>query len=386
MNFENTITCPNCKSSIPVGEAVAMQIEERIRQDLRNEFNDKFKLELGKREKKIREQAIEDLTLKLKDLESEVDEKAKKLNEAREKELGLLQRQRELEEQKQNLRLDLERQLASEREKIIKEAGERLGEEFRLKIAERDQKVTELVKQIEDLKRRAEQGSQQAQGETLEVEIENLLQDTFRYDAVKPVPKGIRGADVVHEVRTAQGHYCGTILWESKRTKAWSDAWIAKLKTDQLDVKADMAVLVSTALPKEINRIGQVDGVWVVDFATAMELAVVLRAALTELSVARAAMVGKHEKVERVYGFITGHEFRQRVESLIATFAELKKDLDQEKRAMERIWARREKQIDTVLQSTSGLYGQLQGIIGAALPPIAQLELPGADDDQTSIL
>ncbi len=386
MNFENTITCPSCKSTIPIGEAVAMQIEERIRKELRNEFNDRFKLEVGRREKKIREQAVEDVTVQLRDLRAEVEEKTRKLAEAGEKELELHRRQRDLEEQKQNLQLNLERQLAAEREKIAKDAGERVREESRLKLAEKDQKLAEMKKQIEELNRRAEQGSQQAQGEALEVEIEKMLQDAFRYDAIKPVPKGIRGADVVHEVRTTQGHYCGTILWESKRTKAWSDGWIGKLNSDKLDVNADMAVLVSTALPKDIQRIGQIDGVWVVDFATAMELAVVLRAALTELSAARSANVGKQEKIEQMYSFITGHEFRQRVESLITTFAELKRDLDQEKRAMERIWARREKQIDSVVHSTSGLYGQLQGIIGAALPPIAQLELPGADDDQTSIL
>jgi hypothetical protein len=183
-----------------------------------------------------------------------------------------------------------------------------------------------------------------------------------------------------------QGHYCGTILWESKRTKAWSDGWIGKLKSDCLEINAQMAVLVSTVLPKDVGRIGQIDGVWVVDFVTAMELAIVLRASLIEVAHLQAAMVGKNEKIERVYAFITSQEFRQRVESLIGTFADLKKDLDQEKRAMERIWSRREKQIETVLQSTAGLYGQLQGIIGASLPPIAQLELPASDDDQTSIL
>jgi hypothetical protein len=386
MNFDNTITCPNCKASIPVGEAVAMQIEERVRQQLRNEFNEKFKLEIGKREKKIREQAIEDLTLQMKDLKSELDEKAIKLKEASEKELALLREKRELEEQKQNLRLDLERQLSSERERITKEASDRAAEEYRLKLAERDQKMSEMAKQIDDLKRKAEQGSQQTQGETLEVEIENLLHNFFREDRIQPVPKGIRGADVIQEVMNKQGHYCGTILWESKRTKAWSDGWIGKLKSDCLEINAQMAVLVSTVLPKDVGRIGQIDGVWVVDFVTAMELAIVLRASLIEVAHLQAAMVGKNEKIERVYAFITSQEFRQRVESLIGTFADLKKDLDQEKRAMERIWSRREKQIETVLQSTAGLYGQLQGIIGASLPPIAQLELPASDDDQTSIL
>lgn len=386
MNFDHTITCPNCKASIPVGEAVAMQIEERIRQQLRSEFNEKFKLEIGKREKKIREQAIEDLTLQMKDLKSELDEKTFKLKEASEKELALLREKRELEEQKQNLRLDLERQLSAERERITKEATDRAAEEYRLKLAERDQKMSDMAKQIDDLKRKAEQGSQQAQGETLEVEIENLLRHFFHEDRIQPVPKGIRGADVIQEVMNQQGHYCGTILWESKRTKAWSDGWIGKLKSDCLEINAQMAVLVSTVLPKDVGRIGQIDGVWVVDFATAMELAIVLRASLIEVAHLQAAMIGKNEKIERVYAFITSQEFRQRVESLIGTFADLKKDLDQEKRAMERIWSRREKQIEAVLQSTAGLYGQLQGMIGASLPPIAQLELPASDDDQTSIL
>lgn len=381
MDFDSkSITCPTCKTSIPIGEAVTLQIKEQIRLELSDEYNAKWKLEKGKLEKKIREQALDDVSMKMQDIQSELDEKKRKLQEAGEKEMEWLKEKRALEEQKQNLNLEMERRLSAERARLTQEVADRTAEEYRLKLSEREQKVAELARQIDELKRRAEQGSQQAQGEALEVEIENLLRETFRTDRIQPVPKGIRGADVIQEVVTAQGHSCGWILWESKRTKAWSDSWIAKLNSDKLETKADLAVLVSTTLPKDMNRIGQIEGVWVVDFSTAMELATVLRASLSELAVLRAAMVGKQEKAERVYSYITGHEFRQRVEALLTTFVELKNSLQQEKRAMERLWGQREKQIESVLYSTSGLYGQLQGMIGAALPTLPELELPLKED------
>ncbi len=235
-----------------------------------------------------------------------------------------------------------------------------------------------MRKQIEELKRRAEQGSQQAQGELLELELEDILGSSFRYDEIEPVAKGVRGGDVLHKVNTRSGHYCGTILWEAKRTKTWNDGWIQKLKDDQRAVKAELAVLVSTVLPKDVRRICNIDGVWVVDFPSAMGMGMALREILIKVAQARSAISGKTDKMEVIYNYLTGSEFRQRLEAIIEPFIAMKTDLDAEKRATEKVWAKREKQIQRVFESIAGMHGDLEGIIGTALPQIKLLELPGA--------
>lgn len=238
-----------------------------------------------------------------------------------------------------------------------------------------------LRKKIEELNRNADQQSQQAQGEVLELEIENLLKANFPYDSIEPVSKGKKGADVLQKVHTAQGQYCGPIVWESKRTKSWGNEWIEKLKDDQRSVKAEIAVIVSVVLPKEVNHFGQIDGVWVTDFFTALGVAKALRSGIVEIFSARQSMVGKSEKMEMLYRYLSGPEFRQRVGSMIETFKSMKQELDQEKLALQRIWAKREKQIHKVLESTAGMYGDMQGIVGASLPEIKELQPPKEEFD-----
>jgi hypothetical protein len=350
------------------------ELKER-EQKLLEETQQKFNEQRAKLEEQVKKQTAEKFALELRDLKNQVQETSEKLKEAQAKELEFRKRERELALREQSLKLELERTLADERNKIWNQATQKIAEEHRLKDAEKDKQLADMRQQIEDLKRKAEQGSQQAQGEVLEIELENLLRTKFRYDEILPVPKGIRGADVIQHVHTQFGNFCGSILWESKRTKTWNDAWIQKLKDDQRETKANFAVIVSTALPDGIKNIGNIEGVWIVDFASVVGIAMALRAGMIDVARTKSAVVGKSEKMELVYNYLAGQEFRQRVEAIVESFVAMKEDLDAEKRAMERNWAKREKQIDRIVQNTARLYGDLQGIIGGMLQPIARLEL-----------
>lgn len=367
-----TITCPKCGQIIELTEAFTHHVEEK----LRAEYTKRFFAQKAELEAKIRRETEERLALELTDLRRQNEEKERKLREAQEIELTLRKRQREIEEREHNFQLELQRTLSEERKRVWDEAAAKIAEEYRLKDAEKDKRIDDMLKQIEDLKRRAEQGSQQAQGEVLEVELENLLRATFRTDEILPVPKGVRGADVLQRVKTALGNFCGTILWESKRTKNWSDGWIQKLKDDQRDVKANIAVIVSTALPKDIKHVGNIDGVWVTDFTAAEGLALALRSGLIEVARTRASVAGKGEKMELVYNYLAGQEFRQRIEAIVESYAALKEDLEAERRAMEKIWSKREQQLQRGVKNVAGLYGDLQDIIGTALQAVHKLELP----------
>jgi len=357
------------------------ELEER-EQNIQQEVQQKFEEQKSKLAEQIKKQAEETLALELRDLKNQVDEKANKLKQAQELELELRKRQRDLEEREQAAKLELERKLDEERKNILNQVTRKLDEQHRLKDAEKDKQIADMLRQIEDLKRRAEQGSQQAQGEVLEVELENLLRNSFREDDILPVPKGMRGADVIQHVRTQLGHPCGAILWESKRTKSWSDAWLQKLKDDQREVKANIAVIVSTVLPKEVAHITNIDGIWITDFASAIGLAMALRNGLIDVARAQVSMEGRNEKMEMVYNYLAGQTFRQRIEAVVESFSNMQTDLESEKRAMEKIWAKRQQQIERIVKNTTRFYGDLQGIIGAALAPIERLELPAGEADE----
>ncbi len=356
-------------------------IEQQI-EKLRQEFNQKYQSEKARLEERIRKETSESMGIELKDLKTQLEEKDRRLKEASDNELKMLQRQRALEEKEKNIELEMQRKLTDERGKIWASAAAKFNEEHRLKDAEKDKKMSDMAQQLEELKRKAEQGSQQSQGEILEIELENLLRATFRNDEILPVPKGIRGADVIQKVYTKLGNFGGTILWESKRTKTWNDSWLQKLKDDQRDVKANQAVIVSVTLPKNIKTVGSMDGIWVCDFSTVIGLATALREGLIEVARTKASLVGKNEKMEHLYTYLSGQEFRQRIEAVVESFVTMKTDLDAEKRSLEKIWCKREQQINRVLKNTAGLYGDLQGIIGGALQPISRLELPAGYDDQ----
>src|SRR3984893_7378613 len=223
-----------------------------------------------------------------------------------------------------------------ERRKIEEQAVRGIEEQYRLKDAEKDKKLQDALAVNEELRRKLEQGSQQTQGEVLELELEDLIRTTFPFDQIEPVPKGMNGADLVHRVHNNKGHCCGTIVWESKRTKAWSDGWIQKLKDDLRLVKGDIAVIVSEALPKDIDNFGHVKGIWITSRDCAINLAAALRFLLIEVSTLKSAAVGKNERLEILYNYLSGSEFKQRVEAIVEAFIEMQGDLQEERRVAER--------------------------------------------------
>ncbi len=416
---EPTVICPHCKTEIKLTESLAAPLLDSIRRDYERRLSQKD-ADMAKREGALNERAAsiekaqetldQQVAQKLQQervkiaaeeqkkaklaLGNDLDQKVKeistlqevlkqrdvKLAEAQNAQAELIRKQRELDDAMRELDLTVAKRvqadLASEREKAKKEAED----ELKLKVMEKDQTITAMQRQIEDLKRRAEQGSQQLQGEVQELELEALLTAKFPRDTIQPVPKGEFGGDVLQRVVGPLNQICGTILWESKRTKNWSDSWLAKLREDQRAAKAEIAVIISQALPKEVDTFGFVEGVWVADPKVALPVALSLRQTLIEVAAVRQASEGQQSKMEMVYGYLTGPRFRQRVQAIVEAFSSMKKDLDTEKKAITRQWAKREEQIDRVMQATVGMYGDLQGIAGRTLQEIEGLEFQGMLD------
>ena len=237
-----------------------------------------------------------------------------------------------------------------------------------------------MQRQIEDLKRRAEQGSQQLQGEVQELELEAMLRAQFPRDVIEPVPKGEFGGDIVQRVISSSNQECGAVLWECKRTKAFSDSWLGKLRDDHRKAKAEAAILVSNTLPKGVTSFDLIDGIWVTDGRCAVPLAIAIRQSLIEVAAARQASEGQETKMHLVYGYLTGPRFRHRVEAIVEKFSEMQEDLEKERRAMTKQWSKREAQIRGVIEATAGMYGDLQGIAGQALEEIRGFAIPLIED------
>jgi len=375
---EQSIACPSCGKKIPLTRALRAEIEQSVERELRAKYEQRLEADVQRAEKDAASKAEKKLAQELVALRDQINEQAKDLDEARRNELAMRRRERELERKQQDLELEMERKLGQERARLVADTQERFAEDHRLKDAEKERQLADMRRQIEDLKRKAEQGSQQLQGEVGEEELESLLRSSFPSDDIQPIGQGVRGADLHQIVVDSRSRKCGSILWECKNTKHWNDGWLAKLKQDQRVLHADVAVLVSAVMPKGCTRFALIDDVLVTDFACAPCLAGVLRANLSELARTRTAAMHKEEKLELLHRYLSGVEFRQRVEAVVEAFTAMRHDLDQERRAAERQWARRARQIDAVTLNVSGMYGDLQGIL-PALPSIRQLELPAGD-------
>ena len=407
---EQKIKCPKCGESISIDDVLAHQIGEKIRKEI--EVEQKVKeAEIAKKQKELEAQtiqleevrkntqievnkkvaeklAIEKTALwkqaqieagkekeaEKKMLEEQLAEKDTKLREANEKELLLRKEKNKLDEERRSFELEKQRQLDEERKKITEDANKKATEEQRYIIAQLQKQLADATKAKDDLSRKLEQGSQQTQGEVLELELEEILKVEFPHDEIVPVPKGVSGADVVQKVKDHSGRVCGQIAWESKKTKAWSDGWIQKLKDDQRVIKADLAVIASATLPEDVKGFVFRDGVWICDIKLIVALAAALRINLLNVSRERAMSVGKNEKMEVLYSYLTGVEFKQRVEAIVEAFTNMDMGLRKERLAYEKIWSEREKQIKKVITNTVGMYGDLSGYV--ALPQIKTLELP----------
>jgi len=408
---EGLITCPNCGHEFELSDALTGKIREHLKSELQKEIagkegdlnkrlkalkqqeqeiakaretlEDQIQEGVKERLKEIEEKAAKKLegkyADKLKELEEELKERNNAIAAFRKQELELRKKQKELEEAKQEAELAIARKLDEERAKIQESAAKRAAKEHRLKDLEKDKVINDLKASLEDMKRKAEQGSMERQGEVLEQDFETQLRSFFPYDEIKPVPKGIRGADIIQTVRTPLGHECGILLWETKNTKSWSTSWVQKLKDDVINTRATLAILVSVALPENIDRFGQIDGIWVSDPLCALPLGAALREQLIAVSRERTISMGKNEKMEALYQYLSGTEFKQKIEGIVDAFTAMQEQLNQERRAMEKHWSQRERQIQRVIKNTVGLYGDMQGIIGGQIPIIAALEL----DDPT---
>lgn len=371
---EILITCPQCGHQFPLNDALAAQLKARL------DAEHRARLEAAVREAESR--ARKAAALEKQQLEAHLAEQREKLEQAQRAELELRQKAETLETRARELDLELARRLDAKKAEWEARLREALGAEQDLKLKEKEKQIEDLRRVIDDLKRRSEQGSQERQGEVLELDIESVLAARFPADEIRPVKKGARGADVVQIVRNESLAECGAIVWEAKNAKNWQPAWIGKLKDDQREAGAALAVLVATALPEGVRGFGCVDGVWVADLATYPALGAVLRAQLIEVARARAVSTGVSAKMEALYGYLTGHEFRHRVEAIVEAFSSMQQQLARERRAMEKQWAEREKQIDRVITSTTAMYGALARIVGSSLPTIPALALEGPDHEE----
>jgi hypothetical protein len=382
---DQSIACPSCGKRITLTRALRAEIETSLKaefgereRELRQEYERKLEADRERVEKDAAKKVEKKLGQEVAVLKDQLKDQARELDDARRVELALRKREQALERKQADLEVTIARGLAEERAKLVAETTDRLADEHRLKDSEKERQLADMRRQIEDLKRKADQGSQQLQGEAGEDQLEAILRNAFPMDDISGIGQGVRGADVLHVVVDPRGARRGAILWECKNARNWSDGWIAKLKADQRSLHADVAVLVTASLPKDCRRFTMIDGVLVTDFACAGALAAVLRSNLLELAQARHAALQKHDTLELLYRYLSGLEFRHRVEAVVEAFTAMRADLEQERRAAERAWSRRAKQIDAVTFNVSGLYGDLQGMV-PSLAPIELLELPGAD-------
>jgi len=370
MNQE--ITCPKCAYKFALDEALNRDIELQVRKQLSEEFKRKE----GELRRELSKEAAEKAERSSVELQAKVEAQAKELKEARDQERALLLKKAELEERAEKAELEAQRSLADEREKIRKAAQDQVLEEHRLKDAEKNKQLEDMRRQIEDLKRKAEQGSQKLQGDAQELELEKALRERFPRDEIESVKSGVRGADVLQRVISDSGQHCGTILWESKRVRNWSDKWIDKLIEDKQAAKADVAVIVTDALPQNVQYMGGVRGVLLTTFPLAACLAETLRVNMALLGQTRLALSGQDDQKSRVFQYFTSPQFHQRMATIADQFQQMQTDLTREKAAMNRTWAKREKQIETIVSSTARFTGELQALYGPSLAELPQFALP----------
>jgi len=415
LSSEEQIVCPECQHKFELGEGITRQTIEKYEEDFESAMKERaeelrkeaekeaerklsrtyktqlddlkeqltgsqnavteMKARVEQAQKDAKAKAIEEFEAEKKMLQQELSEKDGKLKELREQELALRQEKSKLEEARRELELDLQRKLDEAKKAIGDQIREAEAERFKMREAEYQKKIDDTLKANEDLRRKLEQGSQQLQGEVQELELEALLRVKFPFDTIEPVPKGEFGGDAIQKVHSQTGQQAGSILWESKRTKNWSDGWLGKLREDQRTAKADIAVIVSQTLPKGLESFDVVDGIWVTNPRAALPVATALRHTLLQVNMARAASEGQQTKTEMVYQYLTGPRFRQRVEAIVEAFSSMQEDLDKERKVIMKQWAKREEQIERVMGATVGMYGDLQGIAGKSLLEIEGLEI-----------
>lgn len=347
-------------------------VEKRVKDTVDQE---RVKLEADAKKK-----AEEAISVEMQDAKLQLQEIKEKLKLAEKTELDLRKRERELEEKQQNIELETARRLSALKSEVEESVSKKFAEEHRLKDHEKEKIIQDLKVALEDANRKAQQGSQQLQGEVQELDIEAILKEQFPHDEIMPVPKGIRGADALQIVKMPSGTVCGSILWESKRRKNWSETWIKKLKDDQREAKADIAVIISEVLPKDLPNSGCRDRIWIGNYFTLRLLSVALRMSLVGVASAKLASGNKDEISDLLFRYVTGSEFRQKIEAIIDTYKDMRETIDRDKRASIARWSKQEKQIEKVIAITAGTYGELRGLIGPSMQSIPALEAGDESD------
>jgi hypothetical protein len=373
--MKQQITCIKCSHIFALDQALSREIEMEMRQEISAEFEKKH----AKLRKRLEGQAAEETARTLTELQMKLDAQAKELRQARDQERALLRAKAELQSQAEKAELEAERKLSQEREKIRRTAQQQLIGEHQLKDAEKNKQLEDLRRQIEDLKHKAEQGSQQLQGDVQELELEKALRDHFPRDKIEAVKTGARGADIVQTVVSDDGKVCGTILWESKRVRNWKDRFVDKLLSDKSEAQADVAVIVTNALPNHVVHMGSIKGVLLTTFGLAVCLATTLRVNLSLLGHTRVALSGQENHKTRLFEYFMSPAFHEKMSMIADQLQQMHDDLRKEKASITRSWSKREEQIEMVMFGTAGVAGALQAFC-PALPPMPQFELPAADE------
>ncbi len=406
MSNNSTITCPNCKHEFQIEKALSQKYEEEIKARYIKKHNedqqkldaekarlakeeenlktlaenqekivaDKVRLAKSQLEQEAIKKAASEAALQMEMLNKELTEKSEKLKASQAKELELLQKEKQISEREETLKLDLEKQMMVRQKEIEERVKKMESERSDLKIKELEKKLADTIELAETMSRKAEQVSMQLQGEVLELALEELLRTTFPFDSIEEVAKGVKGADCIQVVRNNTGQVCGKIIYESKRTKAFTNEWIEKLKRDMRAQQADIAIIVTEVLPKDMEHFGLKDGVWICRFSDVKAVSFLLRDTILKVNTAVTSQENKGEKMQLLYNYLTSNEFRQHVDAVAEGFLALKDGITREKIQMEKIWKEREKQLDKVLLNTSQFYGSIQGIAGSAVGDLKMLE------------
>ena len=388
------ISCPKCTHEFEVSAAIESQIRNQMdadyaqrkaeletqKQAIQKTVADRINSERDQLIADARKTAQHDLQTELRANEAQITNLNSDLHKAKAKELEILRREQELTTKMADAELETARAIAAERKTIEEAAQARVAEQYRMNDLSKDKKITEMRNTILDLQRQAEQTSQQTQGDVAEVDLEHNLCRQFPTDRITPVSTGVNGADIRQVVITPTGQPCGEILWESKNTKNWSNDWLAKLRDDQRRTNANFAIIVSRVLPKGVTTMKLEEGVWICSRDCAAGLAHALRVSLLRIASLKTASEGKQEKMALVYRYLSGENFAQRISGIVEAFQAMRADLESEKRAYKKHWSKRERQLERAAENAAGLHGDLEGIIGAALPLIDGLHAIEGDD------
>ena len=378
----NEITCPSCGHQFELNESLKNEVEKELRGkmvDWQKKKEEEFEKQKSLLVNDALRKAGEETAVKLKSLEEEAKIKTQQLQNLQKKELDLMRDKNALEEKQKNMEVEIEKRFLEKRKEIEDSAIKREQELFDLKTREYKLQMEQQQKLIEELKRKSEQGSMQLQGESQEVLLEEIIRENFPFDLITEVGKGVEGADCIQTVRNNIGVTCGKIIYESKRTKGWSNNWIDKLKADKRNTGADVAILVTQNFPKGMERFGEKEGIWVCNFSEVGSVAHLLRNGILKIYEIQKAQEGKGDKMQMLYNYLTGIEFRGQVEAIMEGFMAMKQGITKERIQMEKIWKEREKQLEKVLISTSGMYGSVKGIAGASIADIPLLD--GTDEN-----